>query len=461
MSHVPYKIISPELLEAAAGWAPRYFVGLAAAALRAGRGGRSIGDLRGWILEGWRVSDTPGALTYDSRAAATPIYRQANIGHLRLLPSEQHWSPPRIAGRWCARPDDVVLNKLVPVRAAFVSPNARRHPVDGNALIIRGLTTSAAVWVALCLNHPGYEQLLLVESGVLKRVGLGALEALRVPPVPPEMDGLAARVRDILDDATLVSEALHRTREEANAATTTTSRTEHDLAGGSFFARDAVSNESWLPSATALRAEQSALEEDSGWVALDELASFDDRTRLCHAPDGARVLRLSDVGDDLLAPSAADAHASELIPSRTLAKPLVAGDVLLSTLGTSFRAAYADEDMPPNTHPVDGWVRLRFRETPAAWALLLTTAALRSQAARLTVGSAQQFVPPDALRSLRVPAPSRDVRDRWQRAIEQHHAQRRSLDRRWSSLMNELAALFDAVHAPFMPSPVRMKEALR
>ena len=230
---------------------------------------------------------------------------------------------------------------------------------------------------------------------------------------------------------------------------------------GSFFARDAVSNESWLPSATALRAEQSALEEDSGWVALAELASFDDRTRLSHAPDGARVLRLSDVGDDLLASSADDARASALIPSRTLAKPLVPGDVLLSTLGTSFRAVYVDEDVPANTHPVDGWVRLRFRETPAAWALLLSTAAMRSQAARLTVGTAQQFVPPEALRSLRVPTPPRDVRDRWQRAIERHHAQRRSLDRRWSSLMSELAALFDAVHAPFMPSPARMKEALR
>ncbi|TWA85130.1 hypothetical protein FBZ83_104402 [Azospirillum brasilense] len=461
MSHVSHRFIPPELLEAAPGWAPRYFVGLAAAALRAGSTGRSIGDLGGQVLEGWRVSDTPGALTYDSRAATTPIYRQANIGHLRLLPSEQHWSPPRIAGRWCARPDDVVLNKLAPVRAAFVSPNARRHPVDGNALIVRGLSTSAAVWVALCLNHPGYEQLLLVESGVLKRAGLGALGELRVPPVPLEMEGLAARVRDILDDATLMGEALYRTREEASVATATASGTTHDLAGGSFFARDAVSNESWLPSATALRAEQSALEEGSGWVALAELARFDDRTRLSHTPDEARVLRLSDVGDDLLASSADDARASELIPNRTLAKPLVAGDVLLSTLGTSFRAAYVDEDVPPNTHPVDGWVRLRFRETPAAWALLLSTVPMRSQTARLTVGSAQQFVPPDALRSLRVPAPSRDVRDRWQRAIERHHAQRRSLDRRWSSLMNELAALFDAVHAPFMPSPARMKEPLR
>ncbi|HYD57901.1 MAG TPA: hypothetical protein VEB41_13420 [Burkholderiales bacterium] len=407
------------------------------------------------------MSETPGALTYDPRAATTPIYRQTNIGRLRLLPAEQHWSTPRIAGRWCVRSDDVVLNKLAPLRAAFVSPNARRHPVDGNSLIVRGLSTSAGVWVALCLNQPGYEQLLLVKSGVLKRVGLGALESLRVPPIPPEMEGLAARVRDVIDEITLVGEALYRMYKEAAAEAMTAPGTTHNLAGGSFFPRNAVSNESWLPSATALRAEQSALEEESGWVALGELASFDDRIRLSHAPDGARALRLSDVGENLLASSVDDPRAPELIPNRTLAKPLIPGEVLVSTLGNSFRAAYVDEDVPPNTHPLDGWVRLRFRETPAAWALLLSTGPVRSQAARLTVGSVQQFVPPEALRSLRMPMPSRDVRDRWQRAVERHHAQRRLLDRRWSLLINELAMLFDTVHTPFMPSPSPTKEALR
>ncbi|MGT2430353.1 hypothetical protein ACU4HD_19560 [Cupriavidus basilensis] len=350
-----------------------------------------------------------------------------------------------------------MLNKVAPVRAAYVSPNARRHPVDGNSLIVRGLSKSAAAWVALCLNQPGYEQLLLIDSGVLKRVGLGTLESLRVPPVPSEMEGLSVRLRDLIDEAALTSESLHRARSEANAETSAASRPEYDLATGAFFARDAVSNDSWLPAAIALHAEQSTLEEEAGWVSLADLATFEDRARLSRAHEGTRALRLSDVGDDLLVDGA---PTHDLNPSRTLAKPLVAGEVLLSTLGSSFRAAYVDDDVPPNTHPVDGWVRLRFRETPGAWALLLSTEPLRSQAARLTVGSVQQFVPPDALRSLRVPTPPRDVRDRWQRAVERHHAQRRSIDRRWAALVDELSAVFDTVHKPFISSRPLGKEVL-
>lgn len=406
-------------------------------------------------MEGWRVSETHGASTYDPRAAVTPIYRQSNIGRLRLVLSPEHWEPPEIADYWCVEPGDVVINKLSPIRAAVVSTAARRHPIDGNSIIVRGLPPAAATWLAVCLNQPGYEQLLLIESGVLKRVGLGTLTSLRVPPVPPEMEGLSARLRDLIDEAMLTGESLHRARGEANAEASAAPRRECGLSTGAFFARNAVSNDSWLPAAIALRAEQSALEEEVGWVPLADLATFEDRARLSHVRTGARALRLSDVGDDLLVDGA---PSHDLIPNRTLAKPLVPGEVLLSTLGSSFRAAYVDDDVPPNTHPVDGWVRLRFRETSAAWALLLSTEPLRSQAARLTVGSVQQFVPPDALRSLRVPTPPREVRDRWQRAVERHHAQRRSIDRRWDALVAELSAVFDTVHKPFISSRPLSKE---
>jgi hypothetical protein len=449
---------------AAPGWSPTYFSGPAATALRAGSTGQSISDLGGRVLEGWRVSETLGALLYDPRAAKAPIYRQANIRRLRLLLAEQHWASPQISGRWCVQPDDVVLNKLAPVRAAYVSPNARRHPVDSNTLIVRGLSNSAAAWVALCLNQASYEQLLLIASGLLKRVGLRTVASLRVPSVPSEMEGLSARLRDLIDEATLATEALHRARGEANAEATAAPRREHDLFAGAFFACDAVSNESWLPATVALHAEQSALEDEVGWVPLVDLATFDDRARLTRAHGGARPLRLSDVGDELLVGDdllVDGAPSYDLIPSRTLAKPLVPGEVLVSTLGSSFRAAYVDDDVPPNTHPVDGWVRLRFRETPAAWALLLSTDPLRSQAAHLTVGSVQQFVRPDALRSLRLPAPPRQVRDRWQRAVERHHAQRRSIDRRWAVLASELLAVFDTVHKPFSSPRSHAKEELQ
>lgn len=455
--HVRASFVGPEKLGVAPGWLPTYFSGACALALGAGATGPSIDQLGGQVLEGWRVSIDPSALAYDARAAATPIYRQANIGRLRLLLETQHWESPQIQGRWCVQPDDIVVNKLAPVRAAFVSSSARRHPVDGNTVIVRGLSRNVAAWTALCLNHPGYEQLLLLNSGVLQRVGLGALSSLHVPPAPTQMERLSARLGAALDDQLLAGEALHRVRTEASEATTAAAAHARPLGEGAFFPPDAVSHENWLPSATALRAEQATLVDDLGWTAIDKLALMSERERLVHVPEGARALRLRDVSDDLFVAVADDTH-DDLMPSRTLGKPLVAGEVLISTLGSSFRAAYVDAEVPPNTFAADGWARLRFRETPAAWALMLSTDALRSQASRLAVGTAQQFVPPEALRALRVPVPPREVRDRWQRAVERHHAQRRAQTRTWSALLAELNAAFDEVHRPFADKRSRVKE---
>lgn len=454
------EFVPPDTLEAAPGWLPSYFLGASAVALRAARKGQTLGTMGAQILEGWRASETPNTVDYDPRASSTPVYRQANIRPLRLQLSPGHWASPHIEGHWCVRPGDLVVNKLAPVRAAFISPAAKRHPVDGNTLIVRELARADAAWVALCLNHPAYERLLLTEAGLLQRVGLKALAALRVPPVPPAMESLSARLHDALDTQMLTGEALHRVRCEADALTRAAQTTTRPLGRGACFARDAINHDSWLPSATALRAEQSTLAAEYGWAALGDLASSDERERLTHAPEGARSLRLGDVGDDLFVAPGDDASAA-LVLGRALAKPLVPGEVLLSTLGRSFRTAYVDDEVPRYTFPSDGWARLRFRETPAAWALLLSTEALCAQASRLTVGSVQQFVPPNALWSLRVPVPTREVRDRWQRAVERHHAQRRQQDHAWSALVAALSATFDAVHQPFTLTPSRAKKVLQ
>jgi hypothetical protein len=172
-------------------------------------------------------------------------------------------------------------------------------------------------------------------------------------------------------------------RVEANEATNAALPKARPLGNGAFYAPDAVTHDTWLPSATALRAEQTALDEELGWVAIGNLASSDDRARLIHAPEGARALRLRDVGDDLLVSEDDDA-SEQLIPSRTLARTVVPGEVLLSTLGSSFRPAYVDEDAPKNTFPVDGWARLRFRETLA----IDRRTALASSAAHGRLGAA-------------------------------------------------------------------------
>jgi hypothetical protein len=460
-SHVRGVFVSPAILGTAPGWSPAYFAGPALVALSAGQRGLSVMDLGGHVLEGWRVSETPGAQSFDPRAATTPIYRQSNVGRLRLLLSAQHWDPPQMSDRWCVQPGDVVLNKLAPLRAALVSPAARRHPVDGNSLIVRGLPRPAATWLALCLNRPEYEQLLLVESGVLRRVGLGTLTNLRLPSVPPELHAPSLMLRELLDEMLLVADSIHRVKTEAAQMVVAPSR-QRDLREGTFLERESMSSDSWLPTAAALRSEQSALADELGWVPIRSLATADERSRLLSAPAGSRALRLSDVADDLfVGPDAETSSSTELTAERTLGRPLLAGEVLLSTLGASFRVAYVDDGVAPNMFPTDGWVRLRFRETPAAWALLLSTQQVRWQTARLAVGSVQQFVPPAALLSVHVPTPDRETRDRWQRAVERHHAQRRAVDGRWNSLLTSLARVFDHTHGLSASGPVPAHEVLQ
>ncbi len=391
------------------------------------------------------MSETPGADTFDPRAATTPIYRQSNIGLLQLVLSPEHWESPRLAGRWCVQPGDVVLNKLAPLRAALVPPAARRHPVDGNSIIVRGLSRPVATWLAICLNRNEYAQLLLIESGILRRVGLGALAALRLPPPPPELEMSSVVLRDLLDESILVGEELHRAAAEA-ARETAVSPSKVDLRSGSFVSGAVLSSDSWLPTWVAQRASQTELSGQYGWLPLGALALTSDRTRLKRCPDGARAVRLGDVGGDLLVRLDPSVEVSPLQPGRTLDQPLIGGEVLLSTLGSSPRTAYVDGAIPRRVFPTDSWVRLRFRETPAAWALLLSTPTICRQIGGLAVGSVQQFVPPEMLMSVYLPIIEPEVRERWQRTVERHHDRRRDLEHRWSLLNVSFMRIFDQVH---------------
>ncbi|MDB3935673.1 hypothetical protein N9383_03000, partial [Granulosicoccus sp.] len=316
----------------------------------------------------------------------------------------------------------MVLSKFPPLRAAMVSPTARRHPVDSNSLIVRGLPFPIEVWLTLCLNRQEYERLLLIESGVLRRISIRTLSNLRIPPAPEEMIALASSLREILDETVLVEEDLHRVKVEAAQVSLASSGTD-DFQHGGFYNTSTMSNDSWLPSSTFLGAKQAILADEFGWKPIDKLAHTAPRRRLKIVPSESSRLQLSDIAEDLFVAAPADrSNSDSMNTTRTLDKPLTAGDVLLSTLGTSFRTAYVDEDIPANTFISDGWVRLRFRETPAAWALLLTTPEARDQTKRLAIGSAQQFVPPDALLGVHVPTPDRKTRDRWQRILVRHHA---------------------------------------
>lgn len=441
-------MVSAERLWSSPSWSADHFLGPAAVAFQAGAEGVPVSELGGECIEGWRVSETPGAAAYDPRVAHSALLRQANITSFRFQLDDDHFEPPRISERWCVRPEDVVLNKLTPVRAAVAPSQARRHPVDGNCLIVRGLSRENATWLATCLNHVEYEKLLGMESGILERVGIGSLSRLRLPKPPAELEGLSASLLDVLDAELQAGEALHHVRAEA-ARETDIAEKSIPLREGSLVPGASLSSESWLPASIGFSVFLERLARRHGWVPLRSLATVRTRVRFSATPENARTLRLGDVASDLFVPGVAGEAGPQAQPARTFREPLTRGEVLASTQATSLRTVFIDESAPANSFPTDSWLRLNFQETPAAWAVLLSTPGAQSQMRHLAVGTARQFVSPDALLSVHLPDIDARTRERWQSTVERHHERRRVIERDWSDIRAGLERAYRQVHDRF------------
>src|SRR5262249_45647316 len=131
---------------------------------------------------------------------------------------------------------------------------------------------------------------------------------------------------------------------------------------------------------------------------------------------------------------------------RVFAHPLSENDVLLSTLVTSPRVTFAG--MPPATavYPTDHWYRLRFRETPGAWALVLDAPARHAQRAGLAVGSVQQFAQPATVRRLVLPNIPLETRIKWDSFLRRWQQRLRALDEEWLDLWRQCYRLLQETH---------------
>jgi hypothetical protein len=101
-----------------------------------------------------------------------------------------------------------------------------------------------------------------------------------------------------------------------------------------------------------------------------------------------RQSRIVDGYVDFTLPTGAARHGATS-NRRVFAQLLSENDVLLSTLVTSPRVTFAGTNPGTAVYPTDHWYRLRFRETPGAWALVLATPAIRAQLERLAIGTVQ------------------------------------------------------------------------
>lgn len=173
-----------------------------------------LGDL-GQCLDGWRVSTTPGAPGYDPAIERTPVYRLRHLEPMELRTEPEHWSSPVVADRaYCVAPFDLLIRRVGSVAAALVGEGHRRHPADANLGIVRGLSPSAALWTAYCINQPHYRDYLEGERTVtaLVRVGLRRIANMPLAPMPDDLAPLAEGWFQALDQDAQALERLARLR---------------------------------------------------------------------------------------------------------------------------------------------------------------------------------------------------------------------------------------------------------
>jgi hypothetical protein len=216
----------------------------------------------------------------------------------------------------------------------------------------------------------------------------------------------------------------------------------------------------------AVNGYQRHLQRDAGWNPIRRLLSqkLSGGNRVTEAMRQIRTLQLSDVGDDLTVHHA-ELRSWETSSRRVFADPVQENEVLLSALVTRPRVAFAGTKPKPEVFPTDHWHRLRFRETPGAWALVLSDPAIHEQLSRLAIGSVQQFAPPWTIRKLVLPDIPLDIRIRWDAFLRRWQERRQELEDQWRRLLTEAYQLLRETHrdcGPWTrpPAAIKSEEAL-
>jgi hypothetical protein len=444
-------------------WSAGLFCGPAAELVGSDRGAMRLGEISRKLIEGWRVPPDV--------AETTPLYRQRNLAALRIIPDIEHWTTPTHTEPWCVRSGDVVLNKIPPIRAALASSWLHRHPIDGNCVLVRGLNETQAFWLAVCLNQPPYQDYLLQQSSsaALARIGLSTLRNLPLQPAPEDAQALATEVLDcgdsLLENASALADLLREVEDQvADGLELLRTETEgrRSLSKGQWYPSEDV-EDSLVPRTVQLAHVRSVLERKLGWRPLAEFTASKQvsKNRLMSSAERVRFLRLSDATSDLSYNLPDQVEVTQV--GRVFGELVTADEVLVSTLVSSPRVVFFAERPEAELRVADHWVRLRFQETPGAWALLLSTAVVREQLKGMAVGTVQQFANPASVLEVAVPILRAEDRARWDQSLRRHHARRRELETKWADLLRGSQELYDRAHGTGRsdrePEPKRRDEA--
>ncbi|MEQ8822735.1 MAG: hypothetical protein RLY93_21060 [Sumerlaeia bacterium] len=430
--------VSPSQIGSADSWLPALHCGLSGRVSGISDAAWKLGE-RANVFEGFRNPADPKSEWRDVEHAKSPLYRQGNVSAFRIEVDGDHWQRPIVSGDYCVHPDDVLVSRIPPVRASIVTTRHHRHPIDPQLFCVRGLSLAEGVWATTLLNSAEYEAYLVASSAsqALPRVSLRALRKAPVPQVPEVATRWASSVLLVLGEMVANQERLFRLQEEVENAVDGLAAGVESKAGTRLWSRvpaPALTADSWVPAHVESNAALMAL-ADAGWCPLVDLVRQSPTIRLKSWPQEAQGLSLADVSRYFIPEEEQSAPGTR--PGRYYATPVKPGDVLMSTLVSSPKVAYADISTPAYIHAVDLWARLQFRETSGAYALMLGCSSVRDELRHLAVGTAQQFATASSLLRLCLPPVDRETRERWHRRLEDVLLERRRLEKQFRDLRLE------------------------
>lgn len=407
----------------------------------------------GHCLDGWRVSSNPASSGYDPRIERAPVYRLRHIEPMDLRTESEHWLSPLVADEpFCVQPGDVLVRRVGSVAAALVGERHRRHPIDGNLGIVRGLTPALALWAAYCLNQPHYRDYLESEPtiGALVRVGLRRIAEMPLAPQPAGMDLLALDWFQALDRDTQGLEQIYRLRQEVAQWSAdlvpdlfAVADSPRDGARWAWFSPPDLEDQLNMALCEQRRAARALVESGLG-VPIGALAQVSPRTPKAGAPAGCRVLRIGDLdrqfGYDERLP------AWDAIGWRSQTRAVARFDVLVSTFAIEPKVAFVDRPTDDCVLPSEQLVTLCFHRHQGAYALLMESPLVQSQWARLATGTGQRFVQPGLVGRIVLPVPEEGLAADWHHRLAEVLAKRRDAKRRMRGMLDELGRLYRDRH---------------
>ena len=440
---------------AASDWRPAFHFSPAMRLLSLGRHWPRLGELAACV-DGWRVSANPASLAYDELVETAPLYRMRHVGDMRLLTEAEHWRSPLITGQpYCVQPYDVIVRKVGRVGAALVNELHRRHPVDANLAIVRGLHPAQALWVTFCLNQRLYRSYLETTDTItnLVRVGIKQLASIPMAPMPVGFLDLATAYLKELTDLDRAQEQLFRLRNEVNDWLR-----ERFFDYGEFL-KPGMDRCRWhwcsaedltnMLNIAVLEQHSLArrLRQERLAVPLGDLARISPRHPRVAQESGCRVLRISDVDDHF---GIADhLGGRDEMAWRTQRRPVAQYDVLISAFSAEGKVALITDSPAGCVLPTEQLITLCFHRHQGAYALLLESVLVQTQWTRLATGSLQRFVQPGLVHQLVLPVLEPEQAQAWHERLVDILRKRQKAQRSMAGMRTDMINLYRRLHPVF------------